>query len=444
MTLRTRIAVAAAFAVAVAVVFVSIGAYLAARSELRSEIDASLIQRARVIEAVSEDLPAFLAGPGRRRPLPGLRGSDFDVLYYQFITIDGTVLAPADQHALPVVATTDLADGPELADAEIDGVHVRMVSVDAGRLGIVQLARPLTEVDATLSGLAVILFSVGAFGTVIAALIGLLIARSALRPIHRLTEAAENVAETQELDARIDVGTEDEVGRLAASFNAMLGALEESRDQQRRLVRDAGHELRTPLTALRTNLELLERGEELDSVQRTELIEAATLEVSELTELVTEVVDLASDRFAEEQEQTVRLDEIVARSVGRLRRRTERSVEFDAAASVVTGRPSSLERAVDNLLDNAHKWSPHDEVIEVTVGDGRVGVSDHGPGIGVGERARVFDRFYRTPEARTMPGSGLGLSIVSQVVDDHGGEVFVTETPGGGATVGFRIPFATD
>ena len=234
------------------------------------------------------------------------------------------------------------------------------------------------------------------------------------------------------------------MGRLAASFNAMLGALEESRDQQRRLVRDAGHELRTPLTALRTNLELLERGDELDSVQRTELIEAATLEVSELTELVTEVVDLASDRFAEEPEQTVRLDEIVARSVGRLRRRTERSVDFDAAASVVTGRPSSLERAVDNLLDNAHKWSPHDAVIEVTVSDGRVGVSDHGPGIDVGERARVFDRFYRTPEARTMPGSGLGLSIVSQVVDDHGGEVFVTETPGGGATVGFRIPSATD
>ncbi len=317
---------------------------------------------------------------------------------------------------------------------------MRMISFEAGGFGIVQIARPLTEVDATLSGLAAVLLLVGVVGTLLAGAIGLVIARSALKPIDDLTNAAEHVAETQDLEARIDVETQDEVGRLASSFNAMLAALEDSRAQQRRLVRDAGHELRTPLTALRTNIELLARSRDLPDRQRRELLDAATAEVEELSALVAEVVDLASDRYAEEPIVAVRLDDVVATSVERFRRRTGRTVELDLESTWIEGRPVALDRAVTNLLDNAGKWGPDDASIHVSVADGTVQVSDAGPGIDDADKPFVFERFYRSPKARSLPGSGLGLSIVKQIVDDLDGEVAVTDRERGGATVAIQLP----
>ena len=389
----------------------------------------------------------FIEGPIAVRGIPGIgrgpRGA-FDTLYYQLINPDGTPVIPTDQAGLPPVTAAELGSGPRLEDIRVDGVHMRMISFEAAPFGIVQIARPLTEVDATLSGLAAVLLLVGVVGTVLAGAIGLVIARSALKPIDDLTDAAEHVAETQDLESRIEVEREDEVGRLASSFNAMLAALEDSRAQQRRLVRDAGHELRTPLTALRTNIELLARSTGMPEQQRRELLDAATAEVEELSMLVSEVVDLASDRYAEEPVAALRLDDVVETSVERFQRRSGKMVETDLEATWIEGRAAALDRAVTHLLDNAGKWSPDGAPIDVTVADGAVRVSDAGPGIDDADKPYVFERFYRASQARAEPGSGLGLSIVKQIVDDLGGEVFVADAAGGGATVGFRLPEISD
>ncbi len=441
MKLRTRIALVAAIAVALGVVLISGAAYLSARRELRSEIDESLIERTLVIQGLADDPRGIIGLDGPIRLPLGLiggRGPAFDTVYYQVTLPTGDVLIPQGQVSLPAVE--DIApDQVVLSDERVDGIHVRMIAFTSESLGVVQIARPLTEVDGTLAGLAVALFTFGSIGVLLAAVAGLLVARSALKPIDDLAEAAEHVAETQDLAARIEVRTNDEVGRLALNFNAMLSALEESRTQQQRLVRDAGHELRTPLTALRTNIELLGRTKNLSDDQRSELITAAEAEVKDLSVLVGEVVDLASDRYTEEPVEELFLDDIVELSIERAARRTTLEIDLASERSPVRGRSVALARAIDNLLDNALKWGADGERIEVTVSDGHGSVRDHGPGIDEVDLGHVFDRFYRSASARSMPGSGLGLSIVKQIVEAHGGEVFAEPAHGGGAVVGFEI-----
>ena len=443
MRLRTRIAVVAALAVAVAVVVVSLGAYVAARRELRSEVDASLIERAMQLERLALDVRPVIR-EGRLPPplyaLGGRRGPAFDTVYYQVVTPEGDLLLPRNQAPLPPVSANILENGPVLHDIRVDGVHMRMISVSVGSVGIVQTARPLTEVDATLGGLAVVLFAVGLVGTAIAGGMGLLVARSALRPIDSLTAAAEEVARTQELGARIAIESDDEIGRLASSFNAMLAALEEARAQQRRLLRDAGHELRTPLTALRTNVELLARADQLGEGERRELLDAATAEVGALSDLVAEVVDLASSRYTDKPVEAIRLDEVVERAIDRFGRRSGRRVDMRISPCWIAARRNAIDRAVSNLLENADKWSPSGAAIGVVLDDGELSVLDDGPGIDDVDKPFVFDRFYRSPSARAQPGSGLGLSIVAQIVKDHGGEVFARDADSGGAEVGFRVP----
>jgi two-component system sensor histidine kinase MprB len=443
MSIRTRIAVIAAGAVAVAVVLVALVAFLISGRALRSEVDDSLIERANLVQAATrsgfaqgfpEVLRPFVGRPG------GRRAPAFDVLYYQVVLPGGEVILPDGQPALPEV--DEVATGPVLADAEVDGVHLRMVSVSAGEFGVVQIARPLTEVDATLATLAGALLVIGIVGTVVAGGIGYIVSRSAVKPIERLTEAAENVARTQDLDARIEVTTTDEVGRLGSSFNAMLAALEVSRDEQHRLVRDAGHELRTPLTALRTNIEFLAKYDDIPAGDRRDLLTAAKAEVLDLSVLVNEVVAVASDRYADEPYVELSLGEIAETSVERAERRSSHPIEPTIDPSIVRGRRSALARAVDNLLDNALKWSPDGTPVSISVQGGRVAVRDRGPGIDAEDRDLVFGRFYRAPEARSKPGSGLGLAIVKQIVDDHDGSVFVEEAAGGGAVVGFRLPLS--
>jgi two-component system sensor histidine kinase MprB len=222
----------------------------------------------------------------------------------------------------------------------------------------------------------------------------------------------------------------------------MLGALATSREQQRRLVEDAGHELRTPLTALRTDIGLLRRAPDYDPVKREALVANIESEVVELADLVSELVGLATDTHSNEAAVDLDLADVVAEAVERGRRRTGRTIELEARPSPVRGQAGQLERAVDNLLGNAHKFSPPVAPIEVVVGGGSVAVRDHGPGIPADERARVFDRFYRSAAARSAAGSGLGLAIVAQIVQQHGGTTWVGDAPGGGAEVGFRLPLA--
>jgi two-component system sensor histidine kinase MprB len=220
----------------------------------------------------------------------------------------------------------------------------------------------------------------------------------------------------------------------------MLAALTRSRDQQQRLVQDAGHELRTPLTSLRTNIDTLRRYPDLAGEPRERILGDLSSELRELSALVDELVALAVDRYDDEPEQTVALDQLAERAADRARRRSGRDIVVDAAPAPVVARPQALLRAVGNLLDNAVKFSPDAKPIEVTVRPGSLEVRDHGLGIAAEDLPYVLDRFYRALGARSLPGSGLGLAIVRQVVEGAGGTVQVANHPDGGAVFALRLP----
>ncbi len=440
MTLRTRITVLVALAVAVAVAVVSAAAFATARREVRGEIDDFLQERAALLPGGRA--PRGPVEPRGPRPGGGIIGAD---AVGQVVAADGTVLLSFDEDVALPVDDDDrrLAAGGGRArfhDVKAGGDRYRMLTVPLRGGGALQLARSLDEADAVLDDLGRRLLVLGGAGVLLAALVGWLVASRALAPVARLTAAAEHVAATQELAAPIEVERDDELGRLAGSFNAMLAALETSRSQQRRLVLDAGHELRTPLTSLRTNIEVLARRADIEPGERARLLADVTTELGELSDLVTELVDLATDaRQAEPVTPGLRLDEMAAAAVDRARRRSGREITLTAEPCTVAGRAAMLDRAVANLIDNAVKWSPPGGPIEVAVAGGRVTVRDHGPGIDPADLPHVFDRFYRAPAARTMPGSGLGLAIVRNAAEVHGGRAWAEEAPGGGALVGFEI-----
>ena len=446
MTLRARLSLLVALAVALAVAAVAGAAYVSASREARGEIDEFLVQRAAALSSIAERGARF---PASREFGMGGFGV-FDVFgpdsAFQAFNRNGEVVAYLrGGPVLPISESDEAIVGASIyfspRDVHVEDVHYRMITAPFGDSFAIQIARDMTETDAIVNGLRLRLFGIGGLGVLLAALLGWLVAGRALKPVGDLTATAEHVATTQNLDAPIKVERHDEIGRLASSFNTMLKALGASRRQQQQLVADASHELRTPLTSLRTNIEMLVKSEEMDGAEKQELLADVTFELGELTELVSELVELATDaRVTEEPIAEVDLGDLVEQVAERARRRTGRTVVVDADGGTIEGRPGMLERAVINLVDNAHKWSPPDTPIEVFVRGGAVEVIDHGPGIDKEDRSLVFDRFYRAASARAMPGSGLGLAIVKQVVDLHGGSVWAEAAAGGGARVGFQVP----
>jgi two-component system sensor histidine kinase MprB len=300
---------------------------------------------------------------------------------------------------------------------------------------VIQAAQAVDDQDEAINRLGLILAVVGLGGVGMAGGLGLVVTRTATRPVRELSEAAEHVARTRDLSRRIEAQGSDELGRLATSFNTMLGELERSMRSQRQLVSDASHELRTPLTSVRTNLEVLARTNgSLPEEERARMLSDVTVQLDELTGLVGDLVDLARDGAPDEPLEAVRLDLLVSEAVARARRlHPRREIQLEAADTLVQGSPGRLDRAVSNLLDNAEKWSPPGTRIEVAVRDGEVVVRDHGPGFSGEDLPRVFDRFYRARSARGRPGSGLGLAIVRQVAEAHGGSVTAANAQGGGA-----------
>lgn len=448
MNLRVRIALISAAAVAVAIAIAALVTFSTTKRELIAEVDDSLYSRVQQVDEADNlfELVAALSPfdeRGGRDPFQrGERG--FDAIFWQFFISDGGVITQYDLGGdLPVgpaeqaVISGEVAQAIRTVSRGDDNLRVLTSQISAGT---VQVARSLAEIDNTLEGLASVLRLAAVVGALLAGVVGYFVARGAARPIGELAEAAEHVAATQELEARIDVDRSDEVGRLAESFNAMLAALDGSRQQQRRLVRDAGHELRTPLTALRTNVELLGRMEDIPEDERERMIADIDAEIQELTQLVTELVDLAAEPPPDELVMDdLDLGRLVERVAEKYRRRTGRAIQVQADESKVRGDTTQLERAVSNLVDNATKWSPGDSSINISVERGRVTVRDQGPGIGVEDRPFVFDRFYRATSSRSQPGSGLGLSIVAKTAADHGGSVFVGDSAAG-AAVGFEVP----
>jgi len=455
VTFARRVVVLSAAAVAIAVALASVVAYLVVRGELRDQVDDGLrafgdrvgtVER-RVIGV--DELGPGLSPLGLQRfrlPIDPLGGP---VGTAQVVTAAGDVVRPrigdVEAPTLPYdQRTLAVARGDRDAfftDATVDGTHVRLLTTPTP-VGALQLVRPLTEVDDTLDRLRLILLLVTIGGVGGAAGLGLVVSRNALRPVLELTEAAEHVAATQDLDKRMPAGERDELDRLGASFNTMLAALGSSREAQRRLVADASHELRTPLTSIRTNVELLARSPDLDPAERATVLAAATAQLEELSVLVGDLVDLArSDEPGEGEQEQLRLDLLVTDAVQRARRLIPGCrFELDAEPCTVHGTRARLHRAVGNLLDNAVKHGPPQGPVELVVRDGTVTVRDHGPGIAQDDLPHVFDRFYRAPSARGLPGSGLGLAIVRQAAQADGGTVRAETVPDGGTRFELSLP----
>jgi two-component system, OmpR family, sensor histidine kinase MprB len=438
VSFRTRLALAAAAAVALAVVLASVVGYVVVRSQLRAEVDTALRNRAEEISRLPPDMVGrALFGPG-----PGLGGAEG---YPQVVELDGSTHRPRGADVpLPVNdRVLDVAGGDRdafLDDVRVDGTRLRMITFQYPPYAI-QVARPLTEVDNTLDRLRTYLVLIALAGIGLAGAVGLVVARAALAPVRRLTEAAEKVTETGDLSERIEVAGDDELSRLASRFNTMLAALETSARAQRQLVADASHELRTPLTSLRTNIEVLAGTRRVPAADREPLMRDVVEQLDEMTTLIAELMELSHGDREPREAVDVRLDTLAAEAVERTRRnRPGVTFKTELEETLVQGVPANLERAIGNLLDNAAKWSPPGGEVEVVVRDGEVTVRDHGPGIDDADRPYVFDRFYRSTSARGMPGSGLGLSIVRQVAEAHGGTV-TAERPeeGAGTLMRFRL-----
>jgi two-component system, OmpR family, sensor histidine kinase MprB len=451
LSLRLRLLLVVATTFAVVVVGCVYAAHVSTRQELRAETDRFLTQR-------SHD-PGIANGFARRGlrpdgtfpetgtgPPAGARPLAEPDAIVQLLDADGKVTRSiANQPALPVDGRDrDVAahgGAPVFRTVTVSGTEYRVLTTPLTGGGASQIGRSIAATNKVLSTLDLRLLLIALGGTLVAAALAWLIARRIVRPVEQLTLAAENIAETQQLDQHIEVRRADELGRLATSFNTMLAALGSSRAQQQRLVMDASHELRTPLTALRTNIELLQRADTFDEAQRIELVDAAHVELQELGDLVTELVDLATDVRAEEPAQLVDLGDLVEGVVERERRRSGRTITFSrASAGTINVRASAIDRAVHNLLNNASKFSAADTPIEVDVTGGMIEVRDRGVGIAEEERALVFDRFYRATAARSQPGSGLGLSIVHQIVGLHGGTVELRARAGGGTIARISLP----
>ncbi|WP_077693779.1 MULTISPECIES: sensor histidine kinase [Nocardiopsis] len=351
------------------------------------------------------------------------------------------------------IAAEDEPGVVEMREQTIDGQQYRLATVSIGDgAGALQLLQALSPTELMLDRLATQILWVGLFVALCAAAVGWLVGHRTTGRLVRLTEAAEYVSSTGRLDpvdpGRSREGREgleeagrDEVGRLSSAFNAMLARLARSKDDQRRLVQDAAHELRTPLTSLYTNVQVLGRVDRLNPEARESLIEDLRGETRELTALVNELVGLATGDHEDEPMSAVPLAEVAERVAKRTRRRTGRDIVVDADDSVVWGRPGSLERAVANPVENSAKFDPEGTApIEIRVRGGAVEVMDRGPGIDPAELDHVFERFYRATVARGLPGSGLGLSMVKEIAQTHGGRVFARNREGGGAVIGFQLP----
>ena len=440
MSLRWRVALAVALVAAVATLAVGVASYRSTRDRLYQEIDRSL----------DVDVPSALPIPEMIRDHDGGPPADGagpfapvqPLFEQQFVDTNGRVVRFGGGPALPVTGRAlELVGrrGTHVETVSIAGVPYR-IRTNGFRGGAFQVARPLVETNRVLAALRARTMVVVLVATALAALLGSLIAGRVTASLRRLTAAADSVRTSGRLDVDVTTPGTDEVGRLGASFRAMLGSLARSQAEQRRLVQDAGHELKTPLTSIRTNLDVLRRHPDLDESQRRQVVGDLHSEVEEMVDLVEEIVALAGGVASDEPATVFSLGDAAADVVERYQRRTGRMIRLEADDSPVRAQPAGVQRAISNLVDNAVKFDASGGLVEVRVHQGRVDVLDRGPGIEATDIPLVFDRFHRGADARTMPGSGLGLSIVRDVVERHGGSVHASNRDGGGAVVGFVLP----
>ena len=441
-SLASRVILLTTIAVGLAVAFVSLGAFLTVRMQSQAALDDSLLDRAHkaasypALSQITADyeLPSWALGAG-----------DVRIIYIwsdtRWRTFDQ---GPELQLGEPELGVSRGDDDWSARTIKAGDTRYRVVAVPTEKGQALVIAQSLESQEQMLAKLGGVMLLFGAAGVVAAGMAGWAVARNGLRPVRRLTSAVEEIARTEDLRP-MPIEGDDEIARLATAFNQMLAALAASRDRQRQLVADAGHELRTPLTSLRTNLDLLSQSDAASSglspEARAELLDDVHAQIEELTTLIGDLVELARDEPLTHVVEPVDLAEVVDRALIRVRRRAPGLVfDADVESWWVVGEPSGLERAVTNLLDNAAKWSPAGATVTVRVSEGVLTVDDEGPGISERDLPHVFERFYRAEESRSMPGSGLGLSIVQQVVERHAGTVEVERRASGGTRITVRLP----
>ena len=450
MKLRTRFLIATSVIVFLTVGILSVAIYATVSKHLLSEVDNTLDSR---IIAITEsirsrnNLPSTTSASGNRRqrnPLEeALLPIRFDTVT-QVLDPQGTAVIALGQVDLPItndvlaIVRNPFAQ-PIRFTVKIDGDPYRMLAVPLLRGGALQLGKDISDIESAKEGILLWLFVLGLLAIAASGGAGWFIARRTARPIQKLAAAAEHIAATRELTTTLEISGDAEIEQLATSFNTMLVALRLSREQQQQLVQDASHELRTPLTSLRANSELLER-ENLDTETKNLILRDIRAEVDELAALTGELSSLASDQRLVEQLQIVNLGEAVEEVVERARRRSGRIINLERKSPAsIRVRPSQLDRAISNLIDNALKFCPTSQPVDVFVSNNRIEVCDHGPGISDADKPHIFDRFYRAVATRALPGSGLGLAIVKQFADDHDAVVNAVDTPGGGATISIEF-----
>ncbi len=443
--LQDRLAILIASAVAAAVAVTGIAAYAMTLLTVYDQFDNELVEVASITSgALSEDLE-------------NMGGIDTSAWRAANVIV---MLVRSDGHQItqPGRQTQLVWGADELAIArtsqgfsartgiDSNGVATRIVAVplvDGSAHYALVIGRPLATQQAILqtTGFSLLLF--GGIGAAVAAAMGYVIAKSGMGPIRQLSDAVLAITETNKLTP-IEIRGDDEVARLGKSFNRMLTALENSRERQRRLIADAGHELRTPLTSMRTNVELLvadERQHMLPEGARSEILRDVAAQLGEFTQLVGDLVQLSREETVQAAPEPVDLRDIINSALDRVKRRGP-GITWNVTLEplYLIGEPDALERAFTNLLDNAVKFSPPGGTITVELIGDRFRVADEGPGIAEEDLPHVFERFYRSDDARTTPGSGLGLSIVAQTIQAHGGWVKASRAPSGGAEFITRLP----
>jgi two-component system sensor histidine kinase MprB len=455
MSYRRRLILLAALAVALAVALASVVTYVSVRAQLRDSVDDGLQSLAARVGTAP--LPTTGEQPRRLNLDEQQRRRSFLLLlpssplgeqagYAQVVSSAGRITTSEGQRPLlaagpRVIAVAQGRADPFFYDSELSDTKVRVYVARFADGQALQAARSLAETNATLRRLVAVLVGVSLAGIGLAALLGGVVGRSALRPVRRLMRGTRYVAITQDLSRHVEAVGDDELAGLARSFNDMLEALAESRRAQRQLIADASHELRTPLATVQANVELLARAGELPPEERAQLREDVLSQLRELTALVGDLVELAREHPPESDLEELELDALVGTCVERVRARGG-GVRFTCSLEpcLVRGDRVRLERAVTNLLDNARKWSPDGGIVEVTLSDGDLVVRDEGPGIDAADLPYVFDRFYRSADARRLPGSGLGLAIVRQVAEMHGGAAWAAPPSRRGAELHLRLP----
>lgn len=353
-----------------------------------------------------------------------------------------------------------LANGEPVIETlpDLAGEPVRVVSlpieVDGTFRYAVQVATRLRGLRTVLHATRVLFLGalLAVLGVVV--VIGALLTRRALSPIEGLVAMARRIGESS-LNRRLPApGTDDEVGRLAATLNEMLERIERGVQMQRRFTADASHELRSPLSRLRAELEIALRRPRTPG-EYEELLRSSLEEVERLSGLTEELLALArldAGEGAQAPPAPALVADVVTEAVARVAPEARR-LEI-ALVSEVTPRievdvvPGALAMVIENLLSNALKFSPpHGQVTIRTLVAGSealLSVSDSGPGIPPDEIPRLFERFFRGRASQTpgAPGSGLGLAICRAVVEARGGRITVDSRPDAGATFTVHLPLA--